>query len=273
MSRSKYWVFTLNNYTDTDQQNLRALGNATGTQYLVFGREVARSGTPHLQGFICFTQRKRRTQAQALISTRAHLERTQGTPQQASDYCKKDGDFEEFGTIPGGSGTRTDLRSLYEQCKNGATREEIRESFPAQYIRYKRSIDALVTDFEPVRTWKPHVIILWGRSGAGKTRTIYDYHELSEVYTHPGDKWFNGYAGQPIALFDDYNGSEFKLAYLLKLLDRYPMRVEIKGGFVQWVPKKIYFTSNKDPKTWYSNAHEEHQAALFRRVDEIHHFE
>lgn len=69
--------------------------------------------------------------------------------------------------------------------------------------------------------------------------------------------------------FDDFGGSEFKLTYLLKLMDRYPMRVPVKGSFVNWVPKKIYITSNYSPKEWFPNAKDEHVKALFRRFKKV----
>jgi len=48
---------------------------------------VGESGTPHLQGYIAFTHKKQRSTVARLVSDRAHLERTLGTPTQASSYC------------------------------------------------------------------------------------------------------------------------------------------------------------------------------------------
>ena len=47
------------------------------------------------------------------------------------------------------------------------------------------------------------------------------------------------------------------------------MRVPVKGGFVQWVPKRIWITSNYSPKEWYPNAKDEHVKALFRRLTRV----
>jgi len=113
------------------------------------------------------------------------------------------------------------------------------------------------------------VKILWGPTGTGKTRSVYDFHDHDSVYKHDGGDWFDGYQGQEVVLFDDFSGSDFKLTYLLKLCDRYPMRVPVKGDFVHFRPKVIYFTSNVDPDEWYKNAISEHRAAFFRRVSEI----
>lgn len=117
------------------------------------------------------------------------------------------------------------------------------------------------------RNWLCSVIVYWGPTGAGKTRAVYDNLPSPEsIYVHPGGPWFDGYDSQPIVLFDDFGGSEFKLTYLLKLLDRYPMRVPVKGGFVSWCPQEIYITSNHAPVSWFPNAKEEHVRALMRRI-------
>ena len=237
---------------------------------------MGENGTPHLQGFCSFSTRKTLQSIRTIIlpqGSSAHFEVARGTPAQASNYCKKDGAFTELGQLPKGRGTRSDLALLSERIREGASSKEIETEFPGQFIRYRANILASIREKIQPRTWETNVIVLWGRSGAGKTRTVFDYHAIEHIWVHGSGKWFDGYDGHEIALFDDYTGSEFKLGFLLKLLDRYPMRVEVKGGFVQWVPKMIYFTSNKDPETWYPNVSEQHRAALFRRFTQVQHFE
>jgi hypothetical protein len=275
MTRSaKHWCFTLNNYSINDKDSLASLFDTDEScVYLVYGEEIGDNGTPHLQGFISFNTRKTLQTVRTTVSTSAHFEVARGTPAQASDYCKKDGAFTEFGQLPAGRGQRSDLALLSDRIREGATSEEIETEFPGQFIRYRTNILASIRERREPRSWPSKVIILWGRSGAGKTRTVFDYHAIKDIWVHGSGKWFDGYDGHPVALFDDYTGSEFKLGFLLKLLDRYPMRVEVKGGFVQWIPKTIYFTSNKDPQTWYPNVSDEHRNALFRRFHTVQHFE
>lgn len=43
---------------------------------------------------------------------------------------------------------------------------------------------------------------------------------------------------------------------MLKMLDKYPIMVDIKGGRVPFLFSKIYITSNVDPKDWYPNVNE-----------------
>jgi hypothetical protein len=273
MSKAKHWCFTLNNYTQADVDRLEALFNDGVCTYIVFGEEVGESGTEHLQGYAAFAQRKTLAQAKQLIGARAHLEVTRGSPEQAADYCKKDDAYHEFGDLPAGKGERSDLRALVDAIRAGRTLSQLEMEFPGHSIRYDAAIRRRVAEHQPFRTEKPYVHVLWGATGTGKTRYVFDRFDWNDIYVYSGGKWFDGYHGQSVALFDDYTGSEFKLGFFLRLLDRYPMRVEVKGGFVQWAPSKIFITSNKPVAEWYPNAFEEHREALARRIDERTHFE
>ena len=175
----------------------------------------------------------------------------------------------EFGTLPNSQGHRTDLAELKLAINAGAGVSEISDKFFSQYLRYPRAIETMVLRNSTPRTWKTQVKVLWGPTGSGKTSAVHAEVELSNLYSHPGGQWFDGYEGQSDGLFDDFGGSEFKLTYLLKLLDAYPMRVPVKGSFVQWVPKRIWITSNHHPEEWYPNAKPMHVAALMRRIEEI----
>ena len=53
--------------------------------------------------------------------------------------------------------------------------------------------------------------------------------------------WFDGYIGQDTAIFDDFRASGNRFSYILRIIDRYPMDVPVKGGFVYWNPKYIVF--------------------------------
>lgn len=137
---AKRWCFTINNYTAAEQQAI--LDSADRFVYLVIGRERGDSGTPHLQGFLILQTKLRLANVKALPGfQRAHLENSRGTPKQASDYCKKDGDFDEFGDLPeSNQGKRTDFESLKEWIKNQPgpiSNAALAEEFPSLYGRYK----------------------------------------------------------------------------------------------------------------------------------------
>lgn len=92
------WVFTLNNYCQSDLLALDQLFSNDVIEYLVYGKEVApTTGTPHLQGLVVFKARKRFNGVRDLLPHRCSgIAVMGGTYSQAADYCRKDGEYKEF---------------------------------------------------------------------------------------------------------------------------------------------------------------------------------
>jgi hypothetical protein len=66
-----------------------------------------------------------------------------------------------------------------------------------------------------------------------------------------GDRpWWDGYDGQEVIVIDEFYGW-LKRDFMYRLIDRYPMMLEVKGGAVPMQAKHVIFTSNKHPKEWY----------------------
>lgn len=276
MSRAKYWVFTLNNYTPEEEQAVAGLvdDEENKVYYLIYGREVGEQGTPHLQGYVELADRARLSVMRHLVP-RAHWERRRGSAEQAIEYCRKEGDFVEVGE-PGGhvAGERNDLELLHASLRNGRSLREISDDHFKEYLRYERSIRSYILLHAAPTRERPSVVVYWGRTGTGKTRSVWDNLASPEdIWVYGGGGWFDGYIGQKIALFDDFHGGEMQLTLLLKVLDRYPLRVPVKGGFTAWTPQEIYITSNIDPSNWYPNANREHRAALTRRFSNVVYFQ
>lgn len=151
--RAKFWCFTLNNYTQDDVDRL-----ATPTEtvnYMVVGKEVGESGTPHLQGTVCFVERKRLQQVKAFIGE-AHCTVTRYLL-QSIEYCKKDGDIIEWGQVPViGKKERSDLEDFKQSVKEGVTDmallREMHSNVCAMYPRFvKEYLDDNEKEFK-VRT-------------------------------------------------------------------------------------------------------------------------
>lgn len=142
--QSRRFVFTWNNYSDVDQQTLRDLAQNDDCVYLVFGRERApTTATRHLQGFVIFKRAYRWRRVVRLIRG-AHVETALGTSQQASEYCKKDNDFEEFGTLPSSQGKRSDLQQsldwldeFLDANKRPPSEQEVARQHPQALLRYR----------------------------------------------------------------------------------------------------------------------------------------
>lgn len=264
--QSKYWVFTLNNYTDDELLDIHLLGETTDVTYLVYGKEVGESGTPHLQGYVELASRCRLSGIRKLLGSRGHYEPRKGTAAEASKYCKKDGVFMEYGTISTISlkpGRRTDLLAVKETLDNGGTIGDVAESHFGLYLQYRRGLESYIRLKHPPAI-RPNleVYVLWGATGVGKSRIA---HHLFPDIGHVFDstlKWFDGYGGEPTVLIDDFRSDGVRGDFLLRLLDIYPLKVPVKGGFVTWSPERIIITSNEEPP-W---GLERERAPLLRRL-------
>lgn len=143
------YVFTLQNYTPAQVELIRAAANSPHFIYVVFGREVApTTGTPHLQGFFVLKNALTRSGALAHLGVQCHLEPARGTSVQAAQYCKKDGDFEEWGILPSQQGRRTDLEEVIEwidafgkENQRPPSAREIAEAQPTAFIRYRNVVE------------------------------------------------------------------------------------------------------------------------------------
>lgn len=85
---SKYWVWTLNNYSEEEKKAIDAcsekeIRTQQGISYICYGEEIGENGTPHLQGYVEFLKRIRLSGCRKLLP-RAHFERRRGSAQQGN---------------------------------------------------------------------------------------------------------------------------------------------------------------------------------------------
>lgn len=96
-NRGRGWTITLNNYTEEEYNKLKEVAHCH-TDKFIFGKEVGKLGTPHIQGYVYFKQPYDFKRVLKILDTpRAHLEKAGGNPLQNYKYCSKDGEFEYKG--------------------------------------------------------------------------------------------------------------------------------------------------------------------------------
>lgn len=195
-SRAKRWCFTLNNYNDEHQAALREL--APNTEFLIFGREVGESGTPHLQGFVIFKDQLRFNRVQQLLPG-CHLSVAR-TVFQAAEYCRKDGDFEEFGTIPvDSSGKRTDIDRFKEAVENGEikTFSDALLEHSAVYAKYPNFVHNYIeAKLTKKRDIPRHELRDWQQTLYGDLERQVDARKIIfivDVEGNSGKSWFCDY--------------------------------------------------------------------------------
>lgn len=258
--RSRSYSFTLNNYNET---HIACLTNEhMRSRYIVYGKEVGATGTPHLQGLIYFDSLRSMKQVHERcgglsLSKTLHMK-------QSIAYCMKgiqsheewdqlgvlgpnygkDADIFEDGDRPT-QGKRTDLHDVADAIEEGTKIRDIAAAFPTTYIKYHAGIERLA---KRLRTDPPDLSEcnnewFYGPSRTGKSTTA--RAENPGCYVKMLSKWWCNYEDQDVVLIEEVSPSEASMASLLKTwADKFAFPVEVKGSSMVIRPKKIIVTSN-----------------------------
>jgi len=113
------------------------------------------------------------------------------------------------------------------------------------------------------------VDVFWGRTGTGKSRRAWNEAGFGAYPKDPRTKFWDGYREQEHVVIDEFRG-DIDISHVLRWFDRYPVIVEVKGGSVSFVAKRIWITSNVDPRDWFPNVCQETKNALIRRLNITH---
>lgn len=273
MSRAHGFCFTINNYTEEDIKKCQKL--LAEADYGIIGKECGQSGTKHIQGYGYWKNKKCFGSLQKFFGN-AHIEQAQGNPKQNKTYCSKENNYEEFGEIPS-QGSRNDIAEFRDSILSGMTEEELIMEYPimmAKYDRFYQRCRNIVLKKEAQKMNPVDVTVITGETGIGKTHMVYAENDINDIYKaevgdgSSGSIFWDNYNGESVILIDDFHNN-FKLDYMLRLLDKYPMKLNIKGGYTWKCAKKIYITSNINVDDWYRYCPVEHRKALRRRINNI----
>ena len=261
--QSRAFCFTVNNPQDKEE-SLKALFSLD-YQYVIVGQEVGKQGTKHLQGFIILKSRLRHRTIIKRVEG-VHFEIKRGSDHEAIEYCKKDGVFTEYGKYKESEqGKRNDMIKLKEMTNNTNRMDKVIEE--CQNFQQIRFVEKLY-EYKKVEREKPKVIWIYGEPGSGKSKYCNEKTKGKNVYWKPNSShWWNGYGGHKIVIFDDIDVNIYGFKNLLRLLDRYPLKCEIKGGFVNMCMKYIFLTTCEHPQELFSSEIAYQQVR--RRIDKL----
>ena len=267
----KYWCFTLNNpYIEPGDELF--IGHH---QYLIYQMEVADTGTLHFQGYVVMKKRTRLTAMKKLVEE-AHFGPRKGTREQAKKYCMKmesqvlgPWEFGSDSEVSAGQGERKDMNDIRDQLLTDTPMTTIQLEHFGSWCRYEKSFEK----FRQMQTAKPTttlpiINVLWGPPGTGKTHRANelcpDAFWLSRPMTND-TLWWDGYQNGKDLVIDEFS-CWMRFEQLLRILDKYPFKVPVKGAMVEFNSPKIVITSNFDPFSWYTNGKVKNVDALHRRL-------
>lgn len=265
-TRTRGWCLTVNNPPEGYVEHFRAFSEAM--DYCIVGREVApTTGTVHLQCYVHWVNPKSMARMRSLFAG-AHLSVALGTPQQNKVYCSKEEVIFEHGEPPA-QGERTDQDAIRTLLSQGANMRQIAEVAPnAGALRLAVNWMRM---HEPPRdiTQPPEVRWYYGSSGSGKTRSAMAWLGRDTYICLDKAKWWDGYDQHEGVLIDDFREKWCTYNRLLQLLDRYPVRLEVKGGTRQLHATKIAITAPFKPEAYYLTLGREDKKQLLRRITQV----
>jgi len=240
---SRAWCFTLNNYTEESFGKLVGLESAC--KYIIYGRERASTGTPHLQGYVYFNDKIREARARTYLAG-AHVEKAKGSVQQNIEYCsKEDPNPYIHGRAPITPAMKgTAEKDRWDAARAAAISGDL-ETVPSDiFLRFYRTLKTISTDYmqKPLDGESCCGVWLTGPSGCGKSRKA--RADYPDSYLKMANKWWDGYQQEETVILDDLDTKHECLGHHLKIwTDRYSFLAENKGGAIHIRPKTIIITS------------------------------
>ena len=295
-TQSRKYQLTINNPTSCGMNRENCLTELMklSLDYFCLADEIAKTGTLHTHIFIYSISPIRFSTLKNRFPV-AHIEKAYGTVTENRNYILKEGkwkdsdkaetrildSFFEHGDIPSEQAEKEpDKTRLLEWIADGMSTYEIVKKNPNYAFKVK-DIDSLRETILSDKYLKENrnikVTYLYGETGTGKTRSIYDKYMSSDVCritTYKGDKvLFDAYHGQAVLVFEEYR-SQIPIAEMLSYLDIYPLMLPARYSDRVACYTQVYIVTNiplyqqyryermNETETW---------RALIRRIDAVFH--
>lgn len=204
----------------------------------------------HIQGYVEFKSPKTfKTLKRRWPSM--HFEARHASAKAAAEYCKKEGQFKEFGQISC-QGKRTDLIAAVELIQSGASIETVALTEPVSYVKYHSGLEKLAYHHSKHRSTMPSITWYWGEAGVGKSHKASENLPPEKVHRQHDPKWWDGYDQQECVILDDFDPESWNFRELLQCLDKYPKSVHTKGSFRKLNSPIINITCDRKPEDIWS---------------------
>lgn len=255
--------------------------------------EIASTGTFHTHMFLYSPAPIRFSTIKNRFPV-AHIEKAYGSAVQNRDYILKsgkwaeddkaetaiEGSFQEYGRLPAEKEEKhPEMCRLIENLRDGRHTAEIIDDTPNLAFRV-REIDTLrqtlLAERYAAENRELTVTYLYGATGTGKTKGIYQRHSPRDIcrithYKNGQGVYFDGYYGQDVLVFEEFH-SQIPIEEMLNYLDIYPLNLPARYNDKTACYTQVYITSNiplaEQYKSVQWNRNETYQAFL-RRIHRV----
>ena len=266
-TQSRKWSLVINNPLEAglDHAAIREILHRFSPAYFCMADEIATTGTYHTHIFLYSPSPMRFGTLKNRFPT-AHLEKAYGSARDNRDYITKSGKwadtdksetsvpgtFEEWGDLPSEKEEASpDKYRLLQSLREGMTSLEAVEDNPDRFYHY-REIEtvrqSILEDTYSTIMRQVEVTYLFGASGTGKTRGIFERHNPKSIcrITDYGGKngvRFDSYHGQEVLVFEEFH-SQIPISAMLNYLDIYPIMLPARYNDRVACYTTVYLTSN-----------------------------
>jgi len=239
-----------------------------GVQYIKGQLELGEGGLEHWQVFFTFGTKKSLAAVRNLWHpVIGHWELTRSAA--AEEYVWKEetriGEPFEFGERSFRRNSKVDWQLVRQNAEQG-----VFDAIPPDlFIRYYGNIIKICAASLQPTPMERSCTVFWGPTGTGKSFRAWNAAGIDTYAKDPRSKFWDGYCGQRNVIIDEFRGT-LDVSHLLRWLDRYPVRVEVKGSSVPLQATNFWITSNLSPAFWYPELDPASFDALNRRMNVVH---
>ena len=294
-TQSRKWSLVINNpqTCELNRDRICEILARFCPNYYCMADEIATTGTYHTHIFLYSPSPIRFSTVKNRFPT-AHIDKTYGSAKENRDYIRKEGKwaetdkaetkvpdtFLEWGDMPAEKEEKApQMYKLIQEVREGISTANIIEGSPNLAFRV-RDIDALrqtlLSDRYASENRKIEVWYIFGASGTGKTRGIYERHDAKDIcritnYRNGRGISFDGYTGQDVLVFEEFH-SQIPIEDMLNYLDIYPLSLPARYSDRVACYTRVYITSNLPLEKQYRNVQWdslETWRAFIRRIHKV----
>ena len=294
-TQSRKWSLVINNPQECglDHSAIVEILRKFSPAYFCMADEIATTGTYHTHIFLYSPSPIRFSTVKNRFPT-AHIDKTYGSAKENRDYIRKEGKwaetdkaetnlpdtFLEWGDMPAEKEEKApQMYKLIQEVREGISTANIIEGSPNLAFRV-RDIDTLrqtlLSDRYASENRKIEVWYIFGASGTGKTRGIYERHDAKDIcritnYRNGRGISFDGYTGQDVLVFEEFH-SQIPIEDMLNYLDIYPISLPARYSDRVACYTRVYITSNLPLEKQYRNVQWdslETWRAFIRRIHKV----